>query len=55
MRLAPLTDTRTYFDYHHSEADTLDKVDPAELADGVAAIAVLAYVAAELPDRLDAP
>jgi hypothetical protein len=49
------TDNRRYFDYHHSEADTLDKVDPAELADGVAAIAVLAYVAAELPDRLDAP
>jgi carboxypeptidase Q len=41
-------DARTYFDVHHSEADTLDKVDPAQLADGVAAIAVLAYLAAEL-------
>jgi carboxypeptidase Q len=49
------TDGRHYFDYHHTEADTLDKVDPAQLADGVAAIAVLAYVAADLPDRLDAP
>jgi carboxypeptidase Q len=48
-----LVDGRTYFDIHHTEADTLDKVDPAQLADDVAAIAVLAYVAADLPDRLD--
>jgi carboxypeptidase Q len=46
---------RTYFDVHHSEADTLDKVDPAQLADAVAAMAVLAYVVADLPDRLDSP
>ncbi len=44
----------TYFDYHHTEADTLDKIDPAILADDVAAIAVFAYVAADLPTRLDA-
>lgn len=48
-----ITDARTYFDYHHSEADTLDKVDPAHLAEQIAAIAVLAYVVAELPDRID--
>jgi Zn-dependent M28 family amino/carboxypeptidase len=48
-------DNRLYFDYHHTEADTLDKVDPAQLADDVAAIAVLAYIAADLPERLDAP
>lgn len=47
------TDWRTYFDYHHTEADTLDKVDPAILADGVAASAVLAYVLADMPGRLD--
>lgn len=41
-------DGRTYFDTHHTEADTLDKVDPQTLADGVAAVAVLAYVAADL-------
>ena len=34
---------------HHTEADTLDKVDPAQLADDVAAVAVLAYVVADLP------
>lgn len=49
------TDGRTYFDLHHTEADTLDKVDPQDLADNVAAVAVLAYIAAELPGRFDAP
>jgi len=49
------TDGRTYFDYHHTDADTLDKVDPAALADDVAAVAALAYVVADMPERLDAP
>lgn len=49
------TDGRTYFDIHHTEADTLDKVDPQALADDVAAAAALAYVVADLPERLDAP
>jgi carboxypeptidase Q len=48
-------DGRTYFDIHHTDADTLDKVDPAQLADDVAAVAALAYVIAEMPDRIDAP
>ena len=47
-------DNRTYFDIHHTEADTLDKVDPAQLALDVAAVAVVAYIAADAPDRLDA-
>ncbi len=49
------SNNRTYFDIHHTDADTLDKVDPAELAAAVAAIAVLAYVVADLPDRVDHP
>jgi carboxypeptidase Q len=49
------TDGRTYFDIHHTDADTLDKVDPAALADDVAAVAALAYVVADMPDRLAAP
>ncbi|HEU4728871.1 MAG TPA: M20/M25/M40 family metallo-hydrolase [Kofleriaceae bacterium] len=49
------TDGRAYFDIHHTEADTLDKVDPAALADDVAAVAALAYVVADMPERLDAP
>ena len=48
-RSASSVDMHTYFDYHHTEADTLDKVDPQKLADDVAAIAVLAYVVADLP------
>jgi carboxypeptidase Q len=50
-----LSANQSYFDVHHTPADTLDKVDPAQLADAVAAMAVLAYVVADLPDRLDTP
>lgn len=49
------SDGRTYFDIHHTEADTLDKVDPDDLAANVAAVAVLAYVVADLPGRIDDP
>jgi carboxypeptidase Q len=49
------TDGQTYFDIHHTSADTLDKVDPQALADDVAAAAALAYVVADLPERIDAP
>jgi carboxypeptidase Q len=41
-----------YFWYHHSEGDTLDKVDPAELGRCVAALAVMAYVLADMPDGI---
>ncbi len=41
-----------YFWYHHTDGDTLDKLDPGELARCVAAIAVMAYVVADLPDAL---
>jgi carboxypeptidase Q len=35
-----------YFDYHHSPADTLDKVDRTELAQDTAAVAALAWILA---------
>ncbi len=41
-----------YFWYHHTEADTLDKLDAAEVQRCVAALAVFAYVVAEMPERL---
>ncbi|HWS56148.1 MAG TPA: M20/M25/M40 family metallo-hydrolase [Pyrinomonadaceae bacterium] len=41
-----------YFDIHHTEADTLDKVDPQEFAACVATMAVMAYVVADMPERL---
>lgn len=40
-------DASTYFDIHHTEADTLDKVDPNALRADVAAIAAVAWVLAE--------
>jgi Zn-dependent M28 family amino/carboxypeptidase len=39
-----------YFDWHHSMADTLDKVDPEDFRLNVAAMAVMAYVLADMPD-----
>jgi carboxypeptidase Q len=45
-------DRTRYFWFHHSEGDTLDKVDPAELGRCVAALAVMAYVIADMPDAL---
>jgi Zn-dependent M28 family amino/carboxypeptidase len=41
----------TYFDYHHTPADTLDKVDPLELKQNVALMATVAYVIADMPQR----
>jgi Zn-dependent M28 family amino/carboxypeptidase len=41
-----------YFDWHHSHADTLDKVRPADLRRATAMLAVMGYVLADLPDRL---
>lgn len=41
-----------YFWYHHSDADTIDKLDPRELGQCVAALAVMAYVLADLPEPL---
>jgi Zn-dependent M28 family amino/carboxypeptidase len=49
---APIQDSRTYFNYHHTAADTLDKVVPRELAENAAVIAVLAYALASLPEPL---
>jgi hypothetical protein len=38
-----------YFDVHHTENDTLDKVDPAALTQNVACWAVVAWLAAQAP------
>jgi carboxypeptidase Q len=46
------TEGSKYFDYHHTHADTLDKVNPEELSRCVAAIAVMSYVLADMPERL---
>ncbi len=41
-----------YFDWHHSDADTVDKIKPEELRLNIAAMAVMSYVLADMPDRL---
>lgn len=41
-----------YFAYHHTPADTVERLDPDEMARCAAAVAVMAYVAADLPDPL---
>jgi carboxypeptidase Q len=41
-----------YFWYHHTQGDTLDKLDPADLARCVATLALMAYVVADLENPL---
>ena len=40
-----------YFDYHHTEADTLDKVNPTDLQKNIALVATIAFIAADMPKR----
>ncbi len=47
-----MQDGRTYFHYHHTAADTLDKVIPSELRENAAAMAVLAYALTNMKDPL---
>jgi carboxypeptidase Q len=47
---APAQDSRFYFNYHHTPADTFDKVDPKELAENAAVMTVLAYAVADAKD-----
>jgi len=44
-------DTR-YFWFHHTDADTPDKLNPAEVQRCVAVMAVMAYIAADLEQAL---
>jgi carboxypeptidase Q len=43
---SPLQDSRYYFNYHHTAADTVDKIVPKELAENSAVVAVAAYALA---------
>jgi carboxypeptidase Q len=46
---SPNQDSRFYFNYHHTPADTFDKVDPQELKENAAVMSVLAYSLADTP------
>lgn len=50
--MSPTVDGRRYFWYHHSNADTIDKLDPREMAECVALMAVVSYVVADMPGTL---
>ena len=48
----PLVDSHSYFHYHHTPADTLDKVDPANLKLNVALMSSLAWYLANLDGEI---
>jgi hypothetical protein len=50
--LGVLQDGRIYFNYHHTAADTLDKIVPQELRENATAMAVMGYALASMPDPL---
>jgi Zn-dependent M28 family amino/carboxypeptidase len=49
---SPIQDSRFYFNYHHTTADTLDKIVPKELAENSAVVAVAAYALANMEQPL---
>lgn len=49
---SPWFNSQTYFNYHHSEADTFDKIDPKNLGEVGSVMAVLAYGLANLEQPL---
>lgn len=49
---SPIQDSRFYFNYHHTAADTLDKIVPKELAENSAVVAALAYALANMEQPL---
>jgi carboxypeptidase Q len=45
-------DSTHYFEIHHTQADTLDKIDRQDFNLCVAAVAVMAYIVADMPEPL---
>ncbi|HTS25947.1 MAG TPA: M20/M25/M40 family metallo-hydrolase [Bryobacteraceae bacterium] len=52
--LAERTMGTHYFDWHHTETDTLDKVNPEDFRKNLAALAVMGFALADMPGRLTA-
>jgi carboxypeptidase Q len=50
--MAYLGDPSQYFVVHHTHADTVERIPPEAVSKAAAAIAVIAYVIAEMPERL---
>jgi carboxypeptidase Q len=53
--ISPAVDGTRYFWFHHSSGDTMDKLDPREMAENVAFFAVMAFVAADMPGYFPRP
>jgi Zn-dependent M28 family amino/carboxypeptidase len=49
---SPIQDSRFYFNYHHTAADTLDKIVPKKLAENSTVVAVAAYALANMEQSL---
>ena len=45
-------DSTKYFTIHHTPADTVDRIDPAEVSRAAAAISAMIYVVADMPQAL---
>ena len=50
--MAYLGDAARYFVIHHTAADTIERIAPEEVSKAAAAIAVVTYAVAEMPERL---
>jgi carboxypeptidase Q len=50
--MAYLGDAARYFVIHHTAADTIERIAPEEVRRAAAAIAVVTYAVAEMPERL---
>jgi carboxypeptidase Q len=50
--MAYIGEPERYFTIHHTPADTVDRIAPEDVSRAAAAIAVISYVVAELPERL---
>jgi carboxypeptidase Q len=50
--MALLGDSTKYFQIHHTAADTIDRITPDEVSKAAAAVSVMTYVIAEMPERL---
>jgi carboxypeptidase Q len=50
--MAYLGDATKFFVFHHTAADTVERVAPEDISRAAAAIAAISYVVAEMPERL---
>ena len=52
LALSLEVDGSRYFTVHHTQADTIDKIEPGEISKCAAAMAVMTYVLADMPMRI---